>query len=151
MIVVAAALLWGVLLEATAYAHECERTITADVVALDQVFFWNRLGVVQPQGQMFALKRDVVPIDPAGGLTAGNVKLRDDKRPRPIVLRMNVGDCLEINFTNLLDPNLRDEEQVATRDASIHVIGLQLVEDIGDDGTNVGTNYPAGGGVVPPD
>ena len=41
-------------------------------------------------------------IDPAKGLVAGNVRLRSDKRPRPIVLRMNSGDCLRITFTNLL-------------------------------------------------
>lgn len=35
-------------------------------------------------------------------LTAGWVMLRPGKRPRPMVLRMNVGDCLEVNFTNLL-------------------------------------------------
>ena len=28
--------------------------------------------------------------------------LRPDKRPRPIVLRMNVGDCLQVKFENLL-------------------------------------------------
>ncbi|HEY4590700.1 MAG TPA: hypothetical protein VII86_15845, partial [Thermoanaerobaculia bacterium] len=40
----------------------CTRTLTADVVAFDQVFFWNRFGAVQPQGMMYALRRDVVPI-----------------------------------------------------------------------------------------
>src|SRR3712207_8535640 len=39
------------------------RVITADVVALDQVFFWNRLGAVQPQGMMFALRNDVIASD----------------------------------------------------------------------------------------
>jgi NADPH-dependent curcumin reductase CurA len=37
---------------------QCTRTITANVVALDQPFFWNRLGAVQPQGMMYALRRD---------------------------------------------------------------------------------------------
>ncbi|MFQ5501383.1 MAG: hypothetical protein ACE5EQ_03670, partial [Phycisphaerae bacterium] len=41
----------------------CSRTITADVVALDQAFFWNRLGVAQPQGMIFALLEDVVGLD----------------------------------------------------------------------------------------
>ena len=131
-------------------AQTCARTLTADVVALDQVFFWNRLGAVQPHGMMYALRRDVVPIDPALGLIAGNVKLREDKRPRPMVLRMNVGDCLRIEFQNLLDPVRRDDEQAATRDVSIHVIGLQPVDSIADDGSNVGANGPAGNGVVPP-
>ncbi|HSB11564.1 MAG TPA: copper oxidase [Blastocatellia bacterium] len=118
----------------------CNRTISADVVALDQVFFWNRLGAVEPQGMIFALKRDVVPINPSLGLVAGNVQLRADKRPRPIVLRMNVGDCLQINFTNLLDPIPVDMEQPATRTASVHVVGMQLRYSISDDGSNVGRN-----------
>ena len=37
-------------------------------------------------------------------LTAGKVMLRPDKRPRPMVLRMNVNDCLEVRFQNLLCP-----------------------------------------------
>lgn len=72
-----------------AFAQACERTITADVVALDQVFFWNRLGAVQPHGVIFALER-----------VAGMVNLpffgtsitRYRKRPplEPIVLRHHV-------------------------------------------------------------
>jgi len=123
-----------------AKAQTCGRTITANVVAFDQVFFWNRLGTVQPQGMVFALRRDVVPIDPARGLVAGNVQLRADKRPRPMVLRMNVNDCLRINFQNLLNPTPVDEEQPATRTASVHVVGMQLVGSIASDGSNVGQN-----------
>jgi hypothetical protein len=85
----------------TACAQSCARTVTADVIALDQPFFWNRLGAAEPQGMMFALRRDIVPIDAALGLTPGNVRLRDDKRPRPLVLRMNAGDCLQIKRVRL--------------------------------------------------
>jgi manganese oxidase len=122
------------------YYSGCSRMIAADVVALDQVFFWNRLGAVQPQGMIYALKRDVVPIDSTRGLVAGNVRLRDGKRPRPLVLRMNVGDCLEINFWNLLAPTPKDDQQPATRTASVHAIGMQLVDSIASDGSNVGKN-----------
>src|SRR5262245_62928068 len=81
----------------------CERTIKADVVALDQAFYANRLGALQAGGMMFALRRDVVSIGgPGGAFAPGYVMLRPDKRPRPIVLRMNVGDCLQIQFQNLL-------------------------------------------------
>jgi len=73
------------LLPATAGAQTCARNLTADVVALDQVFFWNRLGSVQPQGRMYALRRDVVALDGTSNLTPGNVQLRPGKRPRPIV------------------------------------------------------------------
>ena len=116
----------------------CNRTLHADVVAFDQVFFWNRLGAVQPQGMMYALRRDVVPIS-GNSLTPGNVRLRPGKRPRPIVLRMNLGDCLEIDFQNLLASAQRDQEQPATRWASIHAVGMQI-ETIDDDGSFVGTN-----------
>jgi hypothetical protein len=70
----------------------------------------------------------------------GNVRLRADKRARPIVLRMNVGDCLQINFQNLLDPVRFHEDQPATRTASVHVQGLALVGSIASDGSNVGVN-----------
>ena len=126
----------------------CSRTLVADVVALDQVFFWNRLGAVQPQGMMYALRRDVVPIGGTGtALEPGNVMLREDVRPRPLVLRMNAGDCLRIEFENLLAPSPVDQQQPATREASVHAIGLHLVEAITDDGTFVGKNPP---GLVSP-
>jgi hypothetical protein len=128
----------------------CERTIKAHVVALDQVFFWNRLGAVQPQGMIFALRHNVVPTDGGRTLRPGLVRLRADKRPRPLVLRMNVGDCLQIDFQNLLAPAPRDDEQPATRHASIHVAGLQLVNSIRDDGSNVGRNPGPPGGLVAP-
>src|ERR1051325_10529829 len=120
----------------------CERTIKADVVALDQVIMFNRLGAVNPNGMIYALKKDVVAIDPAKGIVAGNVRLRDDKRPRPIVLRMNSGDCLRITFTNLLSSTPLSD-QPATRSAGIHVIGMELVGSIASDGSNVGNNAPS--------
>jgi hypothetical protein len=135
---------------ATSGRSPCERTIKASVVAFDQVFFWNRLGAVQPQGMIFALRHNVVPINWRRGLSPGNVRLRGDKRPRPLTLRMNVGDCLQIDFQNLLDPTPRDEQQPATRHASIHVVGLQLVNNIKDDGSNVGRNPSPPGGLVAP-
>jgi manganese oxidase len=127
------------LLGTEARAASCARTITADVVALDQSIVLNRFGAIQPHSMMFALKRDVVSTDGSKKLSPGKVKLRDDKRPRPLVLRMNEGDCLTVNFTNLLAKSAQDD-QPATRNAGIHVNGLQLVDDIGSDGSNVGNN-----------
>ncbi|HKH43033.1 MAG TPA: copper oxidase [Thermoanaerobaculia bacterium] len=126
-------------LSQSAQAQSCARTITAEVVAFDQVFFWNRLGAVQPQGMMFALQRDVVAIE---GSTPGpgNAQLRPDKRPRPIVLRMNVGDCLRITFKNWLDDQRRDQNQSNTRKASIHIVGMQWAVWELDDGTYAGRN-----------
>jgi hypothetical protein len=131
----------------------------ANIVAFDQVFFYNRLGALNPGGMIYALNRDVVPIDSNNGLTPGNVRLRDGKRARPIVLRMNIGECLRINFQNLLAPDDNDDDnaegdcenpatpeqkrrcdQPRTRTASAHVQGLQLVSSILSDGSFVGTN-----------
>jgi hypothetical protein len=155
------------------------KTITANVVALDQPFYYNRLGAINANGMIYALARDVFPIPPNGELnetldgscavsecSAGQVYLRSDKRPRPLVLRVNEGQCLEITFTNLLDPDefvfrLPDEfvdlggeqidDQPLTRDASIHVDGLNLVGTMRSDGSNVGENDSTGNGLVAPD
>ena len=122
------------------YAPGCNRLITADVVAIDQPIVYNRLGAVNPGGMMFALRNDVKPVDASRGLVAGNVQLKEYKRPRPLVLRMNVGDCLQILFQNLLSSIRTDDDQPNTRTAGVHVAGLQLVNSISDDGSNVGQN-----------
>ena len=152
-----------------AFAHiaSAQRTITADVVALDQAFYNNRLGAFQAGGMIFALRQDVVnntnPNDP--NLTAGKVMLRADKRPRPMVLRMNLGDCLQVNFQNLLadvpslgggggipfnpanlktnpdpDPVNSLTSQPATRLAGVHVMGMEPKQTIGDDASWIGAN-----------
>jgi hypothetical protein len=134
----------------------CEAIIKADVVALDQAFQVNRLGTTRTDGEIYALRADVVSSDPAtaGKLLPGRVMLRPDKRPRPMTLRVNAGSCLEITFTNLLDPQQKDAMQPVTRNASIHVTGLQLVDNIASDGNWVGQNPrgPAGqfSGIVAP-
>lgn len=148
-------------------ARTTGRLIKADVVALDQAFYNNRLGAFQAGGMIFALRRDVVSNDGSPTLTAGNVMLRPDKRPRPIVLRMDVGDCMEVSFENLLasvpsvsasstpvvptspynPANSKDvpdnsesaQSQSATRLAGVHVMGVSL-EEINADGSWVGAN-----------
>ncbi|SEK48291.1 hypothetical protein SAMN05421666_1271 [Roseovarius nanhaiticus] len=100
------------------------RTVCADVVAIDQMLVYNRFGAFNPFGMMYALRRDVVPLDEmpkaitadacddllgtetsAAALSAGDVRLKDCKRPRPMVLRANVGDVLHVRMTNLLAPD----------------------------------------------
>ncbi|HSR24822.1 MAG TPA: hypothetical protein VLW53_14810, partial [Candidatus Eisenbacteria bacterium] len=137
------------------------RTLTADVVALDQFFYYNRLGADNPGGMMYALRGDVlVKSGPNAGTSlaalsnqqaaaeAGNVILRPEKRPRPLVLRMNVGDCLLVNFQNLLAPNKVQDDQLADRNVGMHVKGVSMVDPDGagplggidSDGTFVGNN-----------
>ena len=138
---------------ARAQTPTCSRTIVADVVALDQAYQVNRLGTSRPGGLLFALRDDVEAIDGKGVLQAGGVRLRAYKRPRPMVLRVNVGECLDIRFQNLLAPAQTDPIQPVTRNVSLHVAGLQLRRQIADDGTWVGAN-PAPGtsmsGIVAP-
>src|SRR6185295_9914514 len=70
---------------------QCKRTIKADIMAIPQPIMLNRLGAAIPDGLIFALRSDVD--------TVSN-RLKADKRPRPLVLRANVGDCLRITFAN---------------------------------------------------
>jgi len=151
-------------------AAACARTLTAKVVAFDQVYTYNRFGAFNPGGMMYALERDVVAIDSASGtasrgLVSGNVQLRPDKRPRPLVLRMNEGDCLQVTFRNLLtntrpaveginftnqpdkqtytgEPvKLQQNNTTFTRTASMHVNGLEYQNGpSASDGAHVGNN-----------
>ncbi|MDP3590148.1 MAG: hypothetical protein Q8R54_06370, partial [Methylobacter sp.] len=141
-----------------AASHPAQACISADVVALDQVLYYNRLGAMNPSGMIYALKRDVIAIK-GSSPSPGNAMLRPDKRPRPLVLRVNEGDCLTVNFTNWLSPNItgsllspvapsspnpnatatKNGDGPGTRTASFHVIGMQA-QGIESDGSNVTNN-----------
>ncbi len=88
------------------------RTIHADVVALDQRLVYNRFGSMNPYGMIYALKRDVVNASDGTSMNErskpGEVRLRDGKRPRPLVLRVAPGDHLIVHFTNMLSPKQPD-------------------------------------------
>lgn len=126
-------------LEASAAFAACARVVSANVVAIDQVYVYNRFGSFNPVGMIYALRRDVVAPDGSDSPGPGNARLREEKRPRPLVLRANVGDCLQVNFTNWLAPSRPENDSPTTRHASVHVNGLQYL-DIGSDGSNVGRN-----------
>jgi hypothetical protein len=138
---------------AAAVSCAAGNTVTANVAALDQPYMLNRLGAAMPQGMVFALMTDVVNLSGQScskvACQAGAVRLRADKRPRPMVLRVNQGQCLKINFTNLLAKTPGPLE-VATRAASLHVSGLELVTGISDDGSYVGKNASSLSDPVPP-
>ena len=163
-------------------AINCTQTITANVAVLDSPTVFNRLGAQNPNWITYALLRDVVQAVPdANGIlqpgapctqaacTPGNVMLRPDKRPRPLVVRSVAGSCLTANFTNLLDPvqpgqapnqaqqgqntpgtlpngapfpGLFNDDFVADRCASFHAQGVELVNSMVDDGSFVGQNDP---------
>jgi hypothetical protein len=164
-----------------AYAQACDQTITVNVAVLENPTVFNRLGAQNPNWITYALMRDVVHSsvsgksgevcqNPDGTLTdcqPGQVELRPDKRPRPLVVRSVEGACLDVTFTNLLDPNranpnnaqqgqgtratdpnwkgLFNDDQVAGRCASFQATGTE-VRNIKSQGAIVGAN---GGGVGP--
>jgi len=156
-------------------AFGCEREVSADVVVIDQPLMFNRLGAANVNGMIFALRRDVInqqtllPLTAGGAAAPGQVQLRPDRRPRPLVLRVRRGDCLTVNLENLLTPvpNPRDpalaavnipvtnlpfaiphDEQPADRFVGFHAAGMQLVRDINDDGSMVGKNPGASGSLI---
>src|SRR6185503_20414105 len=116
----------------------CNRNIAADVVALPQAIMLNRLGASIPDGLVFALRGDTLG-------SGSSIRLRDDKRPRPIALRANVGDCITIKFTNAIPAKSFSPTKVAgastgTTEVSLHVQGMQWLTGFSDDGSFVGTN-----------
>lgn len=106
------------------------RVVCADLAALEQTLVYNRFGSFNPYGMIFALQRDISPAESVssssgkdgthieidaeycgsltgtetydGDLTPGNVRLKDCKRPRPVVLRVNVGDTLLLRVSNFM-------------------------------------------------
>src|SRR5215211_3707693 len=95
------------------------RRVRADVVAIPQPIMLNRLGATIPNGFVFALRGDTVTNN-------SNVWLRPGKRPRPIVLRANVGDCLQISFQNAIPTakfaqSTPQSPAVATTEVSLHI------------------------------
>src|SRR3990172_1220479 len=107
-----AAVLAGTFVAGDAQAVQCTvaNTITADVVVLENPTVFNRLGAQNPNWITYALRRDVIdtrsdlPESAGGVLEPGFVALRPDKRTRPMVLRSVAGQCLRVNFQNLLAP-----------------------------------------------
>jgi hypothetical protein len=130
----------------------CARKIVANVSAIDVPIMFNRLGAQNPNWVAYVLDRDLKQLNPP--------LLRDDKRLRPLVLRVPAGGCLTVKFTNRLTQNanpfppgpalprmnaaIRVNDQVEERRAGFHAQGLELVSSIHDDASNVGRNDPTG-------
>ena len=128
----AAALLW-----AGDLAAQCNRTYVANVVAIEQFVWYNRLGAHEPAQWMYVLQQDLVGGGGTGAPSWSSHQLRPGKRPRPLVLRVTAGSCLKVNFKNWLSSS---GGELGTRATSVHVVGMQLVNSILDDGSNVGVN-----------
>ncbi|MBI2276155.1 MAG: hypothetical protein HYU74_02245 [Dechloromonas sp.] len=126
-------------------APSCARRLSAEVVAIDQPLMFNRLGAQNINGMVFALKRDVVnsdsnlPLSMGGLAEPGKVRLRADKRPRPLALRIAQGDCLTVKLSNLLTANPNPNKHIGG--APEVAEAPELPEPPGAEGPE-----PAGGG-----
>ena len=128
---------------------QCKRTISASVVALPQPIMLNRLGAAIPDGLIFALKSDTES-------NSGTTQLKPTKRPRPLVLRANVGDCLTITFENAIPqsqfpgPTHVGTPTNTTSELSLHIQGVEWVAGAQDDGAFAGVNNSSLASVNPP-
>jgi FtsP/CotA-like multicopper oxidase with cupredoxin domain len=92
---------------------------------------YNRQGWNDPKGRIYVLDEDLDDV------------LAGKKEPEPLVIHMNAGTCIRVNFTNLL-PEVAggDAFQLVTRtyENSIHVHFVKF-DSLVSDGANVGWNY----------
>jgi hypothetical protein len=141
-------------------------TVTANIAAFNEPLIYNRMGAGQSSGMIFALQSDVVPNTFASNppksasemptpdkLVPGQVTLRSGKRPRPIVLRVNQGQCLRVEFTNLLSKPAGSPAPTGYS-AGVTVLGLNPVPAAGEDAqlckySPLGQAVPAGAVVAP--
>ena len=127
--------------------QQCGRTIKADVVAIPQPIMLNRLGATIPNAFVFALRADTIG-------SGNNIQLRPGRRPRPLVLRANVGDCLRITFTNAIPQSAFSNATpispaVGTTEVSLHIQGQEWTSSSLDDGSFVGKNTSSLATVAP--
>ncbi|MFQ5399230.1 MAG: multicopper oxidase domain-containing protein [Anaerolineae bacterium] len=113
---------------------------TYDVSAINVDITLNRFGDHDPLGYMYVLDQNITAVraQEASRLVSGG--LRDDPI-QPLVIRANLGECLEINFTNQLTTG---------ESASLHIHGLPFTVDsaAGDVGFNPDTMVVPGGTIT---
>ena len=118
---------------------------TYDIAAINvKIPFSRWLGDLDPHGMVYVLQADKAamknwfePLPGFPGAPASEPAAGRRLRPRPLVIRANVGECIAINFTNELDELTApraDGLPVSPR-ASIHVDGPSY-----NPGTSAGAN-----------
>ncbi len=120
---------------------EVKRTVEYETVALLSNIVYNDSGDHDPDGRIFMAKSakitehredgDVVVLDQ--DYSDDVQKVRDgEMNPEPLVLRANVGDCIEVTLAN-----------ETPQDASHHIHFVSY-DPLGSDSTMVGYNYDSG-------
>ncbi|WP_408957762.1 multicopper oxidase domain-containing protein [Natrinema sp. 74] len=88
-----------------------------NIVALPAELVYNDAGDHDPKGQVYVLEEDVADV------------LTGKMNPEPLIIRANVGDCVEINLTNLMPEG---------RSNHIHFVSYDV---LGSDSLANGFNY----------
>ena len=99
-----------------------------DIEAISLPIVYNKYGDHDPNGMLYVLKQDSKRIQREARARFELPVPQPYEEVRPLVIRANVGDTVQINFENKLG-----------RRASIHVQGLSY-NVLTSDGTNVGFN-----------
>lgn len=101
---------------------------TYDIEAISLPIVYNKFGDHDPNGLMYVLKQDSQRVQRKARELFALPTPQPYEEVRPLVIRANVGDTVQINFENKLN-----------RRASIHVQGLSY-HVLTSDGANVGYN-----------
>ncbi|CCJ32692.1 multicopper oxidase domain-containing protein [Caloramator australicus] len=108
-----------------------------EVYAVQKKIIYNKFGDNDPNGLLFVLKENLKKV------------LNDKICPKPLIIRANAGECIEIKLTNLLPETIAETEYPhvpvevpfpPSNRVSIHAQMLKY--DVrGSDGATVGFNY----------
>lgn len=105
-----------------------------NVVIIQLPIVYNENGWHDPEGRIYALAEDEEDI------------LSGKKKPEPLTIRANAGECIRIDFTNKLPETIGGNIfQLVTRtyEAGMHVHFVKF-DVLVSDGANVGWNYDSG-------
>ena len=108
-----------------------------DVSAIDVDIPLNRFGDHDPLGHMYVLNGDIPAVRAQEASQRVSVGLNDNDPIQPLVIRANMGDCVEVGFTNKLG---------SKAPVGLHIDGLAYKSDSSGDavGLNASSNTDAG-------
>ncbi|MGD1837792.1 MAG: hypothetical protein ACPKPY_07010, partial [Nitrososphaeraceae archaeon] len=96
-----------------------------NISSISDDIIYNKFGHHDPDGRIYVLDEQKEQI------------LNGSKEPEPLVIRAELGECIEITFNNLLEPPAGFDEGT-TLSMHPHFVGFDV---LGSDGTPVGYDY----------
>lgn len=134
----------GALYTDTCPCHTDNNVKVFEIAMVQAKITYNRYGWHDPQGRFFVLKEE---LERHGGLECYIRKVENQEiKVEPLVIRANVGDCIELRTTNLLPEFIEGSSfQPRTRtDIVGHHLHLVKFDTIVSDGSANGWNNIAG-------